>query len=119
MVVVDEEHDTSYKQEEGTLYNGRDMAVLKGYYSKATVILVSATPSIETWVNVKNLKYDYISIKERFGNANLPVISIVDLRNNELPKNRWVSKEIIEKITDRLHRNQPVSYTHLTLPTKA
>ena len=106
LVVVDEEHDTSYKQEEGTLYNGRDMAVLKGYYSKASVILVSATPSIETWVNVKNLKYDYLSIKERFGNANLPVISIVDLRNNELPKNRWVSKEIIEKITNCLHRKQ-------------
>ena len=106
LVVVDEEHDTSYKQEEGTLYNGRDMAVLKGYYSKAAVILVSATPSIETWVNVKNLKYDYISIKERFGNANLPVISLVDLRNNELPKNRWVSKEIIEKITNCLHRKQ-------------
>ena len=106
LVVVDEEHDTSYKQEEGTLYNGRDMAVLKGYYSKAAVILVSATPSIETWVNVKNLKYDCISIKERFGNANLPVISIVDLRNNELPKNRWVSKEIIKKITNCLYKKQ-------------
>ncbi|MFL2801869.1 MAG: primosomal protein N' [Paracoccaceae bacterium] len=106
LVIVDEEHDTSYKQEEGTHYNGRDMAVLKGYYSRATVILVSATPSIETWVNVKKSKYDHISIKERFGNAILPEINIVDLRNKKLPSNRWISNNIIDKINDRINKNQ-------------
>ncbi len=106
LVIVDEEHDNSYKQEEGTNYNGRDIAVFKGYYSKATVILVSATPSIETWVNVKKSKYDYKFIKERFGEANLPKIKLVDLKNKKLPHNRWISDDIIKNINNRINKNQ-------------
>ncbi len=106
LIIVDEEHDTSYKQEEGVHYNGRDMAVLKGYYSKATVILVSATPSIETWVNVKNSKYDYKSIEERFGKAKLPEIKIVDLRDKEMPNYRWISDDILKKIDESIIKKQ-------------
>ncbi len=106
LVIVDEEHDTSYKQEEGIHYNARDMAVLKGYYSNATVILVSATPSVETWANVENLKYSYKSIEERYGNAKLPEIKIVNLREEKIPTNRWISNSIIKKIRDCINKGQ-------------
>ena len=106
LVIVDEEHDSSYKQEEGIRYHGRDMAVLKGFYSQATVILVSATPSLETWVNVLEGKYEGKSLPERFGNASLPKISLVDLRTSDRERNRWISKEIVEKISSKIKKKQ-------------
>ena len=106
LIIVDEEHDSSYKQEEGIIYNGRDMAVLKGYCSRATVILISATPSIETWVNVKKSKYSFRFIKERFGNANLPKIDIVSLRDKIMPNNRWISDDILKKVDNCLNSNK-------------
>ena len=106
LVIVDEEHDSSYKQEEGLRYHGRDMAVLKGLYSDAAVILVSATPSLETWVNVLEMKYHGEVLPERFGNATLPKVSLVDLRVNSLERNKWLSKEIIERVSWQIERKQ-------------
>ena len=106
LVIVDEEHDSSYKQEEGVRYHGRDMAVLKGFYSEAAVILVSATPSLETWVNVLEKKYEGKTLPERFGNARLPKVSLVDLRANPLERNRWISREIVERISRQIKRKQ-------------
>ena len=99
LVVVDEEHDTSYKQEEGPRYHGRDMAVLKGFYSNATVLLVSATPSVETWVNTLEKKYQSNTLSERFGNASLPKVSLVDLRGRLHQKGQWLSQEVVEKVS--------------------
>ena len=67
LIVVDEEHDTSYKQEDGALYNARDMSVLRASIAKASVILASATPSLETWVNAESGKYHKITMTDRFG----------------------------------------------------
>ena len=67
LVVVDEEHDTSYKQEDGVLYNARDMAVLRASIEKAQVILASATPSLETRVNAASGRYAHLKLPERFG----------------------------------------------------
>ena len=99
LIVVDEEHDTSYKQEEGTRYHARDMAVLKGFYSNAAVLLVSATPSMETWVNTLQNKYRSEVLSERFGNATMPKVSLIDLGGRVHQQNHWLSKEIIEKIS--------------------
>ena len=73
LVIVDEEHDHSYKQEDGVIYNARDMAVLRSSIERSTVILASATPSLESWVNAKNGKYNHVQIHERYGEATLPI----------------------------------------------
>ena len=69
LIVVDEEHDSSYKQEDGILYNARDMAVLRASLNKAMVVLASATPSLESWVNAKTGKYNRLNIGNRYGGA--------------------------------------------------
>jgi primosomal protein N' (replication factor Y) len=80
LIVVDEEHDTSYKQEEGGFYNARDMAVVLAHLKKIPVILSSATPSLESYVNAQNGKYGYVQLKNRFGAANVPPIQLIDMR---------------------------------------
>ncbi|MEM6728385.1 MAG: primosomal protein N', partial [Pseudomonadota bacterium] len=72
LIVVDEEHDTSYKQEDGVLYNARDMAVLRANLEEAQVILASATPSLESWANAATGKYGRLTLTSRFGAAELP-----------------------------------------------
>jgi len=96
IIIVDEEHDASYKQEEQILYNARDMAVLRGSICKFPVILGSATPSIESLYNAQNKKYNYVTIKSRYGNATLPNIFPIDMRKEG--KNRWISNSLEEKI---------------------
>ena len=80
LIIIDEEHDTSYKQGEGFVYNGRDMAILRAKYENIATILVSATPSIETIYNCNQGKYKNVNIESRFGSAGLPDIEIVDTR---------------------------------------
>ncbi len=80
MILVDEEHDTSYKQEEQTLYHARDMAVVRAKYENCPIILVSATPSLETQVNVKKERYKAIYITERYGKSSMPAIHLIDMR---------------------------------------
>ena len=72
LIVVDEEHDTSYKQEEGVLYNARDMSVLRASFCDAQVVLASATPSLESWANAEAGKYARIDLHSRFGASELP-----------------------------------------------
>ncbi len=91
LIVVDEEHDTSYKQEEGVLYNARDMAVLRASLCAAPIILSSATPSLETWANVEAGKYAKVRLDARFGAAVLPVMRAIDMRGEEVAPGRWVS----------------------------
>ena len=80
LIVVDEEHEQSYKQEDGIVYQARDMAVLRAYCADSPIILCSATPSLETAANVINGKYKEIKIASRFGGASLPKVGTVDLR---------------------------------------
>ncbi|MCP5377820.1 MAG: primosomal protein N' [Rickettsiaceae bacterium] len=102
LIVVDEEHDASYKQGEGILYNARDMAVLKAHLLAASVVLVSATPSIETIYNVQQEKYSMVELKSRFSDATLPEVEIIDMRNIELEQNNWLSKPLITAINTTL-----------------
>ncbi|MDJ0857863.1 MAG: primosomal protein N' [Dinoroseobacter sp.] len=102
LIVVDEEHDTSYKQEDGVLYNARDMAVLRASLCSAQVVLASATPSLETWVNAESGKYGKLTLTSRFGDAELPAMRAIDMRAEDVPANQWLSPSLRAATQTRL-----------------
>ncbi len=106
LIVVDEEHDTSYKQEEGVLYNARDMAVLRASICDAQVVLASATPSLESWVNAEAGKYAKLSLASRFGPAVLPEMRALDMRGEKLPSTRWISNVLQGAVEKRLEAGE-------------
>ncbi|WP_281983627.1 primosomal protein N' [Thalassorhabdomicrobium marinisediminis] len=106
LIVVDEEHDTSYKQEDGVLYNARDMAVLRASLNSAQVVLASATPSLESWANVEAGKYRRVTLTSRYGAAVLPEMTAIDMRSEDLPGSRWVSPSLQAKVQARLERGE-------------
>ncbi len=106
LIVVDEEHDTSYKQEDGVLYNARDMAVLRASIGGAQVVLASATPSLESWANVEAGKYRGLTLAARYGTAALPEMRAVDMRGEEVPPGRWVSPTLAGEVRDRLEKGE-------------
>ncbi len=106
LVVVDEEHDTSYKQEDGVLYSARDMAVLRASIASAQVVLASATPSLESWANAEAGKYTRLELPARFGEAVLPEMRAIDMRSEDLPANRWVSPTLRRAVEARIGRGE-------------
>ena len=80
LLVVDEEHDSSYKQESGVIYHARDMAILRGSIDKCKVLLVSATPSVESYVNVQMRGYRYHELENRFADASMPQVHLIDMK---------------------------------------
>ncbi len=106
LIVVDEEHDTSYKQEDGVLYNARDMAVLRAAINGAQVVLASATPSLESWANVEAGKYTRLVLSSRYGPAVMPKMSAIDMRAEDLPGGKWVSPTLRDAIAQRMERGE-------------
>ena len=106
LIVVDEEHDTSYKQEDGVLYNARDMAVLRASICGAHVVLASATPSLESWANAQAGKYAKLELTSRFGPAVMPTMGTIDMRTEGLPSDRWVSPTLKKEVDARLERGE-------------
>ena len=106
MIVVDEEHDTSYKQEDGVLYNARDMAVLRASILGAQVVLASATPSLESWANAEAGKYARVDLTARFGEAVMPEMRAIDMRNEKLEAGRWISPTLKAAVEDRLEKGE-------------
>ena len=108
LIVVDEEHEPSYKQEDNPHYNARDVAVLRGAMEGATVVLGSATPSLESWANVQRGKYTLAEMKSRAGNGRLPSVTLVDMRGGESsPRSGAIfSQELLEAIRMRLDRGE-------------
>ncbi len=106
LIVVDEEHDTSYKQEDGVLYSARDMAVLRASICGAHVVLASATPSLESWANAEAGKYTKLELTSRFGPAVMPTMGTIDMRNEGLPSDRWVSPTLKREVDARLERGE-------------
>ena len=106
LIVVDEEHDTSYKQEEGVLYHARDMAVLRAAILGIPVVLSSATPALETWANVEAGKYGRLTLTARFGSADLPAMHTIDMRAERLPANRWISATLAGMVDARLAKSE-------------
>lgn len=106
LVVVDEEHDTSYKQEEGVLYNARDMAVLRASLCGARVVLASATPSLESWANADAGKYDKVELTSRYGPAVMPEMRSLDMRAEKLPSDRWISTALQSAVNARIEKGE-------------
>ena len=106
LIVVDEEHDSSYKQEEGVLYNARDMAVLRGAIVGATVVLASATPSLESWANAEAGKYGRLDLGSRYGAAEMPLMRAIDMRAERLASDRWISDTLAAGVTARVARGE-------------
>jgi primosomal protein N' (replication factor Y) len=98
LIVVDEEHDSSYKQEDGVCYQARDMAVLRGSLAKIPVVLVSATPSLETVVNIARGRYRRVSLPHRHAEAALPEVALIDMRRQRLEAGRFLSAPLVEAL---------------------
>ncbi len=106
LIIVDEEHDGSFKQEDGVLYNARDMAVLRASICGAQVVLASATPSLETWANAEAGKYSRIDLASRYGPAVMPAMRAIDMRDETLPSNRWISPSLQRAVEARRARGE-------------
>jgi primosomal protein N' (replication factor Y) len=98
LIVVDEEHDPAYKQEDGARYHARDMAVVRARGAEIPIILVSATPSVETEVNARRGRYARLHLPERFGGAHLPTIEPIDLRVEGPPRGRFIAPRLVEAV---------------------
>ena len=110
LIIVDEEHEAAYKQEDRVHYHARDMAVLRARFEKAAVILASATPSLETQINVERERYDRVCLPERFGGRGLPAISAIDLRKDAPDKGHWLSPRLIEETAQSLEKKEQVLF---------
>ena len=110
IIVVDEEHDQSFKQDEGVTYNARDMAIARAYSENIPINLVTAVPSIETYANIKNKKYSYSRLINRYKDANLPKHHIIDLNQNKLAKKNFISNKTIEKVEAHLKKKDQILF---------
>jgi len=102
LIIVDEEHDPSFKQEDGVLYHARDMAVWRAQLARCPVVLVSATPSLETRLNAQEGRYAHVRLRQRHGRAVLPRIQAVDMRKDGAPPGRWLSPVLERAVEARL-----------------
>ena len=110
LIIVDEEHDQSYKQDEGVTYNARDMAISRASFENIPINLVTAVPSIETYENIKKGKYSISRLEKRYQNASLPNYEIVNLNETKLEKQSWLSKKIIDNVNSHLDKNDQVLF---------
>jgi primosomal protein N' (replication factor Y) len=106
LIVVDEEHETAFKQEDGVCYQARDMAVVRGHLAGIPVVLSSATPSLETVQNVAAGKYARLHLPERHGGAPMPQVELIDLRKNRPGVGRWLAPRLVEELKETLARGE-------------
>ena len=106
LIVVDEEHDSSYKQEDGAHYNARDMAVLRATLCSAQVVLASATPSLESWANAQSGKYARLDLTSRFGEAQMPSLAAIDMRTEDLVSGTWISPTLVGAVRQRIEKGE-------------
>jgi len=110
IIVVDEEHDVSYKQDEGVSYNARDMAITRASLENIPINLVTSIPSIETYNNIVNKKYHITKIKKRYREASLPNIEIINLHSEILKKESWIANKTINKVNQFLDKGDQVLF---------
>lgn len=106
LIVVDEEHEGAWKQEDGVIYHGRDMAVARAFHEKIPAVLLSASPSIETVVNVESGKFDGLYLHSRHGEAVMPDINVVDMRTEMLDAQHWISNPLKSAIAEHMSRGE-------------
>jgi primosomal protein N' (replication factor Y) len=105
LIIVDEEHDGSYKQEEGVIYHARDMAVARAKHAACPVVLASATPSLETTINAREGRYQLLHLPDRHGGKMAPIRTI-DMRQTKLSSNRFITPFLLEKIKTTLAKGE-------------
>lgn len=105
-MIVDEEHDPSYKQEEGVLYQARDMAIVRAKIADCPIVLASATPSVETYCNVQAGRYAHICLPERYSGATYPDIIVADMRQKEKGKVSFISPVLKARIAEKLQAHE-------------
>jgi primosomal protein N' (replication factor Y) len=106
LIVVDEEHDGAYKQEDGVRYHARDMAVVRANVAGFPIVLASATPSVETEVNARRGRYRRLHLPERFGGQHLPGIEAIDLKREGPPRGRFIAPRLAEAVKDAIERGE-------------
>jgi primosomal protein N' (replication factor Y) len=106
LIVVDEEHDASFKQEEGFIYHARDLAVARGKIEEAAVVLASATPSLESLRNAEQGRYRWLRLSARHGAARLPDIELIDLREAPPDHGRWLSPALVRAMSETFARGE-------------
>ncbi|MDC3172215.1 primosomal protein N' [Alphaproteobacteria bacterium] len=106
LIIVDEEHDPAFKQEEGVRYNARDMAIYKAIRSSVPIVLASATPSLETYHNMKIGKYIHLTLPKRATGAALPDIKLIDLKANTPERGKWISSVLTNEIKSKLDNRE-------------
>ena len=110
LIIVDEEHDSSYKQDEGLIYNARDMAISRASFENIPIHLVTSIPSLETYNHIKNKKYNITKIEKRFSNFPLPDTKIVNLNFSKLKKNEFIADETLELVNSFLKKNEQILF---------
>ena len=110
LIVVDEEHDSSYKQDEGIRYNARDMAISRASIENIPVLLSTSIPSLETFNNVKNKKYNLTKLKKRYKNFSLPQAEVIDLKLDRKKKNIWIDPKTIMLVKKYLEKKDQVLF---------
>jgi primosomal protein N' (replication factor Y) len=110
LMIVDEEHDSSYKQEETPRYHARDVAVMRAKMANAVVVLGSATPSLESYFNAKKEKYSLLELRDRVEKRPLPDVEVIDMRQEfqETGHEQVISRKLLEEIKERLDRKEQV-----------
>jgi len=106
LIVVDEEHDPAYKQEDGVHYHARDMAVVRGHIAKIPVVLSSATPSLESEVNARRGRYMRLHLPERFGGQSMPAVEAIDLRHERPPPGRFIAPTLAGAVKTAIERGE-------------
>jgi primosomal protein N' (replication factor Y) len=106
LIVVDEEHDPAYKQEDGVHYHARDMAVVRGHVAQIPIVLASATPSVETEVNARRGRYRHLALPERFGGQHLPIVEAIDLTREQPPRGRFISPRLAGEVKTAIERGE-------------
>ncbi len=110
LIVVDEEHDNSYKQDEGIRYNARDMAISRASFENVPVILSTSIPSLETYKNVKSKKYNLTKLNKRYKNFSLPHAEIINLNLTKKNKNIWLDIKTLNLVKKYLDKNEQVLF---------
>jgi primosomal protein N' (replication factor Y) len=106
LIIVDEEHDPAYKQEDGVNYHARDMAVVRARGAGIPIVLASATPSVETEVNARRGRYRRVALPERFGGQHLPTVAPIDLTREGPPRGRFIAPRLVEAVQTALERGE-------------
>jgi primosomal protein N' (replication factor Y) len=110
LIVLDEEHDPSYKQDEGIIYHARDMAISRASFENIPIHLVSAVPSLETFNNIKNKKYNHTKLPNRFSDFPLPATKVINLENASLRNDQFIADEAINLVQNYLERKEQVLF---------